>query len=66
VDNASHLVPAWFAGKTRIGVTAGASAPEVLVQEVVARLKELGVERIEELEGIVERVVFSLPKNLAA
>lgn len=66
VDNASHLDPAWFAGKSRIGVTAGASAPEVLVQEVVARLKELGVERIEELEGIVERVVFSLPKNLAA
>jgi len=66
VDNASHLDPAWFTGKTRIGVTAGASAPEVLVQEVVARLKELGVERIEELEGIVERVVFSLPKNLAA
>lgn len=66
VDNASHLDPAWFAGKTRIGVTAGASAPEVLVQEVVSRLKELGVEHIEELEGIVERVVFSLPKNLAA
>lgn len=66
VDNASYLDPAWLAGKTRIGVTAGASAPEVLVQEVVARLKELGVERIEELDGIVERVVFSLPKNLAA
>jgi 4-hydroxy-3-methylbut-2-enyl diphosphate reductase len=66
VDNASHLDPAWFAGKNCIGVTAGASAPEVLVQEVVARLKELGVERIEELEGIVERVVFSLPKNLAS
>jgi 4-hydroxy-3-methylbut-2-en-1-yl diphosphate reductase len=66
VDNASHLDPAWLRGKTCVGVTAGASAPEVLVQEVVARLKEFGVEHIEEMQGIVEHVVFSLPKNLAA
>lgn len=66
VDNASQLDPAWLAGKSRIGVTAGASAPEVLVKEVVARLNALGADKVEELEGIVERVVFPLPKNLAA
>ncbi|GBG13891.1 4-hydroxy-3-methylbut-2-en-1-yl diphosphate reductase [Novimethylophilus kurashikiensis] len=66
VDNASQLDPAWVVGKTRVGVTAGASAPEVLVQEVVARLRELGAAQVDELEGIVERVVFPLPKNLAA
>lgn len=66
VDNAAELDPAWLVGKTRIGVTAGASAPEVLVQEVVARLRALGVGEVEELQGIVERVVFPLPKNLAS
>jgi 4-hydroxy-3-methylbut-2-enyl diphosphate reductase len=66
VDNASQLDPSWVIGKTRIGVTAGASAPEVLVQEVVARLRELGAAQVDELDGIVERVVFPLPKNLAA
>ncbi len=64
VDNASQLDPAWVDGKTCIGVTAGASAPEVLVKEVVARLNALGVARVRELDGIVERVVFPLPKNL--
>jgi 4-hydroxy-3-methylbut-2-enyl diphosphate reductase len=66
VDNASQLDSAWVVGKTCVGVTAGASAPEVLVQEVVARLRELGAAQVDELEGIVERVVFPLPKNLAA
>lgn len=66
VDNATQLDPAWIAGKARVGVTAGASAPEVLVQEVVTRLKALGAAEVEELQGIVERVVFPLPKNLAA
>jgi 4-hydroxy-3-methylbut-2-enyl diphosphate reductase len=64
VDNAGQLDPAWLVGKSRVGVTAGASAPEVLVQEVVARLSELGAGRVEELRGVVERVVFPLPKNL--
>lgn len=64
VDNASQLDPAWLSGKSRIGVTAGASAPEILVKEVVARLTALSAGQVEELHGIVERVVFPLPKNL--
>jgi 4-hydroxy-3-methylbut-2-enyl diphosphate reductase len=66
VDSADELKPEWLAGKKRIGVTAGASAPEVLVQAVIARLKELGAARITQLEGIRENVVFPLPKGLAA
>ena len=66
VDNARELKPEWVAGKARVGVTAGASAPEVLVQEVVARLMELGAEKVSELSGITEHVTFPLPKNLAA
>ncbi len=65
VDNAGELKPEWVAGKARVGVTAGASAPEVLVQEVVARLRELGATEVSELAGITERVTFPLPKNLA-
>ena len=66
VDNARELQPAWVAGKARIGVTAGASAPEVLVWEVVTRLKELGASEVSDLSGITERVTFPLPKNLSA
>jgi 4-hydroxy-3-methylbut-2-enyl diphosphate reductase len=66
VDDASELRPRWLAGKKRIGVTAGASAPEVLVDAVVARLKELGASRVTPLPGIEEHVVFSLPRTLAA
>ena len=65
VDKAAELRPEWVAGCERIGVTAGASAPEVLVQEVVAKLKELGASRVTPLAGIEERVVFPLPKALA-
>jgi 4-hydroxy-3-methylbut-2-enyl diphosphate reductase len=66
VDNARELKPEWVAGAERVGVTAGASAPEVLVQEVVARLKEFGASAVSEVAGITERVTFPLPKNLAA
>jgi len=66
VDNATELDPAWFAGKTRIGVTAGASAPDVLVQDVVTRLESFGVKQVVELPGVAEKVVFSLPRNLTA
>ena len=66
VDNATELRPQWLAGKKRIGVTAGASAPEVLVDAVVARLKELGAIRVTALPGIEEDVVFSLPRALTA
>jgi 4-hydroxy-3-methylbut-2-en-1-yl diphosphate reductase len=65
VDNADQLRPEWIAGKRSIGVTAGASAPEVLVHEVILRLQALGVARVRELEGISEGVIFPLPKGLA-
>jgi len=65
VDSAADLRPEWIAGKRRIGVTAGASAPEVLVSELVERLKALGAESVRPLEGITERVVFTLPRELA-
>ena len=64
VDNASFLEASWVIGKKRIGVSAGASAPEVLVKEVVAKLQALTDAEVQELEGVVENVVFQLPKNL--
>jgi len=64
VDNASHLKPEWVQGKKHIGISAGASAPEVLVQEVITKLQELGAYQVTELQGVVENVVFQLPKNL--
>ncbi len=64
VDNAGQLQEAWLAGKSRIGVTAGASAPEVLVAEVVARLRELGAGAVAPLAGIEENVNFPLPRAL--
>lgn len=64
IDNASQLQPEWLQGKQKVGITAGASAPEVLVQEVVARLAELGASEVRHLEGAPENVVFPLPKSL--
>lgn len=64
VDNASYLNADWLAGKKRIGVSAGASAPEILVKEVIQRLQEMGAAEVTELQGVVENVVFQLPKNL--
>ena len=64
VHDADELQAEWFAGKVRVGISAGASAPEILVQRVVARMKELGGEKVTELQGIVENVVFPLPKKL--
>ncbi len=64
IDGAHQIDPAWLAGARKVGVTAGASAPEVLVQEVVARLRELGAETVTELDGEPERVVFPLPRVL--
>lgn len=68
IDRAEQLQEKWLEGKTRIGITAGASAPEVLVQEVISRLKQIGSEQeggvlVEELSGVVEAVVFPLPKS---
>ena len=64
IDRADQLRPEWLAGKRCIGVTAGASAPEVLVQEVIARLAALGAADVHELDGAVETIVFPLPKGL--
>ena len=64
VDNASQIDPAWLEGKLRIGVTAGASAPEVLVQAVIDRLKECGAKSVRALDGVEEHVTFPLPKGL--
>ena len=65
VDNAGELKTEWLAGKNCVGVTAGASAPEILVQDVIERLKALGADRVSNIEGIAERVTFPLPKALA-
>jgi len=64
VDNASEIDPQWVVGKQRVGVTAGASAPEVLVQEVVDRLAQYGVDTIKNQSGVQEKVGFPLPKGL--
>lgn len=64
VDNASHLKAEWLLGKKKIGISAGASAPEVLVKEVIVALQSMGAAAVEELQGVVENVVFQLPKNL--
>jgi len=65
VDNAAQLKAEWVAGKRRVGVTAGASAPEVLVNELIARLKALGAGSVRQLQGVNESVVFTLPRELA-
>jgi 4-hydroxy-3-methylbut-2-enyl diphosphate reductase len=65
VDTAADLRAEWLDGVRRVGVTAGASAPEVLVDDVVARLKALGAASVRQLDGITEHVVFTLPRELA-
>jgi 4-hydroxy-3-methylbut-2-en-1-yl diphosphate reductase len=64
IDNATELKAEWLEGKTRVGLTAGASAPEVLVQEVIARIKALGAVSVRKMDGIEETVKFPLPKGL--
>jgi 4-hydroxy-3-methylbut-2-enyl diphosphate reductase len=66
IGSAAQLDPAWVTGRYRVGVTAGASAPEVLVTEVVARLRELGAARVSTLPGVEEKVTFPLPRGLTA
>ncbi|QID18678.1 4-hydroxy-3-methylbut-2-enyl diphosphate reductase [Nitrogeniibacter mangrovi] len=66
VDNAAAIDPAWIEGRSRIGVTAGASAPEVLVSEVIERIRALGARTVRTLEGAEENVYFPLPKSLQA
>jgi 4-hydroxy-3-methylbut-2-enyl diphosphate reductase len=64
IDKAEDLKPEWIEGKRSIGVTAGASAPEVLVHDVILRLQDMGVRRVRELEGIDEHVTFPLPRGI--
>ncbi len=64
VDSAADLDPSWVAGKARVGVTAGASAPELLIKELVERLQALGAKSVRPLDGVKEEVVFPLPKGL--
>ncbi len=64
VDNAAELQTAWFEGKSRVGLTAGASAPEVLVREVIDRIRALGAVSVRKMDGIEETVKFPLPKGL--
>ena len=64
VDGAAEIDPQWIAGRHHVGVTAGASAPEVLVRGVIERLRELGAHSVRDLEGEPEDMVFALPKEL--
>ena len=64
IDRADQIDPAWLTQVQRVGVTAGASAPEVLVQEVISRLREMGMKSIRKLEGVEEHVAFPMPKGL--
>ncbi len=66
IDRAAEIDPRWLEGKTRVGVTAGASAPEVLVREVLERLQTLGGDLPVEMEGVEEHIIFSMPKELRA
>jgi len=64
VNDAGELQTGWFVGKKHVGISAGASAPEILVQGVIERLRTIGGTKVVELQGIVENVVFPLPKTL--
>jgi 4-hydroxy-3-methylbut-2-enyl diphosphate reductase len=64
VDNAEELMPEWFVGHARVGLTAGASAPEILVKAVIDRIKALGAVSVRKMDGIEETVKFPLPKGL--
>jgi 4-hydroxy-3-methylbut-2-enyl diphosphate reductase len=65
VEKADDLRADWIDGKPRVGLTAGASAPEVLVNQLIARLRELGAQSVRPLQGVTEKVVFSLPRELS-
>ncbi|WP_348945018.1 4-hydroxy-3-methylbut-2-enyl diphosphate reductase [Chitinibacter sp. FCG-7] len=65
VDNETELKQEWFASKGKVGITAGASAPDVLVRRVIAKIEEFGAESVESMSGVEENVIFALPKGLA-
>ncbi len=64
VDNAGEIKPEWFAGKAHVGLTAGASAPEVLVRDVIERIKSFGAVSVRKMDGVAETLKFPLPKGL--
>jgi 4-hydroxy-3-methylbut-2-enyl diphosphate reductase len=64
IDQASQIKPEWLDGKQSVGVTAGASAPEILVNDVISRLRDLGGDLPEEIAGREENIVFSMPREL--
>jgi 4-hydroxy-3-methylbut-2-enyl diphosphate reductase len=64
VDNADELKPEWLQGKVRVGLTAGASAPEVLVNQVIERIRALGAVSLRRMDGVEETMKFPLPKGL--
>jgi len=64
VDSADELQAGWFTGRQRVGLTAGASAPEILVRQVIDRIKALGAVSVRKMQGIEETVKFPLPKGL--
>jgi 4-hydroxy-3-methylbut-2-enyl diphosphate reductase len=64
VDSAEDLKPEWFTGKSRVGLTAGASAPEILVKQVIERLRTLGAVSVRSMPGVLETVHFPLPMGL--
>ena len=64
VDSADELQPQWFEGRSRIGLTAGASAPEILVQAVIARIKAMGAVSVQSMSAEPETIKFPLPKGL--
>ncbi|MFM2066685.1 MAG: hypothetical protein RLZZ584_1594 [Pseudomonadota bacterium] len=64
IDNAGELQPEWLTGERRVGLTAGASAPELLVDQVITRLRELGALAVRKMAGVEEHIEFPLPKGL--
>jgi 4-hydroxy-3-methylbut-2-enyl diphosphate reductase len=64
IDGADEIDPAWLVGRKQIGITAGASAPEILVRGVIDRLRELGADTLVDLKGEPENMVFALPREL--
>ena len=64
VDSAEELEAHWFEGRPRVGLTAGASAPDVLVQAVISRLRAMGAVSVRKMDGVVETIKFPLPKGL--
>jgi 4-hydroxy-3-methylbut-2-enyl diphosphate reductase len=64
VDSADEIQAQWFEGRQRVGLTAGASAPEILVNQVMQRVKALGAVSVRKMKGIEETIKFPLPKGL--